>query len=153
MMEQLPQERLGVAIGAQAMSEHGVELTLKYTSERQVFGKSLSELQVPRHMMVDCLREVRVGRAFVDDCVMRHVKGDLSAADASMAKLHATEMQNRVLDTCIQLHGGYGYMEEYRIARMFADCRVQRIYAGANEIMKEIIAREFQSVAQQETGR
>jgi acyl-CoA dehydrogenase len=94
-------------------------------------------------MLADCLREVRVSRAFVDDCIARHIAGTLGPADASMAKLHTTEMQSRVLDACLQLHGGYGFMEEYRIARMFADSRVQRIYAGANEIMKEIIAREF----------
>ncbi|WP_454919194.1 acyl-CoA dehydrogenase family protein [Xanthobacter sediminis] len=143
MMNQLPQERLGVAIGAQAMSEHGVELTLAYTRERKAFGGSILDLQVPRHMLVDCLREVRVSRAFMDDCIARHMRGELNAADASMAKLHATEMQSHVLDACLQLHGGYGFMEEYPIARMFVDTRVQRIYAGANEIMKEVIARGF----------
>ncbi|MFG1304730.1 acyl-CoA dehydrogenase family protein [Xanthobacter autotrophicus] len=143
MMGQLPQERLGVAVGAQAMSEHGVELTLAYTRERKVFGGSILDLQVPRHVLADCLREVRVSRAFMDDCIARHIRGALSAADASMAKLHTTEMQSRVLDACLQLHGGYGFMEEYPIARMYADTRVQRIYAGANEIMKEIIARTF----------
>ncbi|MFC0813003.1 acyl-CoA dehydrogenase family protein [Paracoccus panacisoli] len=143
MMTQLPQERLGVAVGAQAMAEYGVELTLRHTADRRAFGGSLRDLQVPRHMLADCVREVRVSRAFMDDCIARHIRGDLDAADASMAKLHTTEMQNRVLDTCVQLHGGYGFMEEYPIARMYADCRVQRIYAGANEIMKEIIARTF----------
>jgi acyl-CoA dehydrogenase len=143
MMTQLPQERLGVAVGAQAMSEHGIELTLDHARDRAAFGGRLLDLQVPRHMLADCLREVRVSRAFVDDCIARHIAGTLGPADASMAKLHTTEMQSRVLDACLQLHGGYGFMEEYRIARMFADSRVQRIYAGANEIMKEIIAREF----------
>ncbi|QRZ14367.1 acyl-CoA dehydrogenase family protein (plasmid) [Paracoccus methylovorus] len=141
MMTQLPQERMGVAIGAQAMAEHAVELTQSYMREREAFGGRLLDLQVPRHMLVDCLRETRVSRAFVDDCITRHNNGELSAADASMAKLHTTEMLGRVMDICVQLHGGYGYMEEYRIARMYADARVQRIYAGASEIMKDIIAR------------
>lgn len=143
MMHQLPQERLAVAVGAQAMAEYGLELTIKHTADRRAFGGSLRDLQVPRHMLADCLREIRVSRAFMDDCIARHMRGELSAADASMAKLHTTELQSRVLDTCVQLHGGYGFMEEYPIARMYADTRVQRIYAGANEIMKEIIARTF----------
>lgn len=141
MMEQLPQERLAVAVGAQAMAEHAVELTVAYARDREAFGGRLIELQVPRHALADALRETRVSRAFVDDCIARHARGELSPADASMAKLHATEMLGRVVDACVQLHGGYGFMDEYRIARMYTDARVQRIYAGASEIMKEIIAR------------
>ncbi|MDO5605790.1 MAG: acyl-CoA dehydrogenase family protein [Paracoccus sp. (in: a-proteobacteria)] len=143
MMEQLPQERLGVAVGAQALAEHGVAITLDYARTRRAFGGAILDLQVPRHMLADCLREVRVSRAFMDDCIARHSRGDLDGAGASVAKLHTTEMLGRVLDSCLQLHGGYGYMEEYPIARMFADARVQRIYAGASEIMKDIIARDF----------
>jgi acyl-CoA dehydrogenase len=143
MMQQLPQERLGIAVGAQAMMERAIEVTIAYVHERQVFKKSLIEFQNTRFKLAECLTTARVTRSFVDDCVARHIRGELSMVDASMAKLWSTDKLCDVVDECLQLHGGYGFMAEYPIARMYADVRVQRIYGGANEIMKEIVARSF----------
>jgi acyl-CoA dehydrogenase len=143
MMQQLPQERLGIAVGAQAMMEHAIEITVAYVQERQVFKKSLIEFQNTRFTLAQCLTTARVTRSFVDDCIARHLRGELSATEASMAKLWCTDKLCEVVDECLQLHGGYGYMSEYPIARMYVDARVQRIYGGANEIMKEIIARSL----------
>jgi acyl-CoA dehydrogenase len=143
MMEVLPQERIGIAIGAQGLMERALEVTLDYVRERKAFNKRLLDLQNTRFKLADCLTQVRVSRAFLDDCIARHIRGELSAADASMAKLWCTETQGKVIDECLQLHGGYGYMNEYLIARLYADVRVQRIYGGASEVMKEILARTF----------
>lgn len=144
MMQQLPRERLGIAIGAQAMMERALELTLDYVRERQSFGKSLIAHQNTRFVLADCVTQARLSRAFVDDCVAKMLRGELTSVEASMAKMAATDAMNRIVDACVQLHGGYGYMEEYPIARLWADGRVQRIYGGANEIMKEIIARDLE---------
>lgn len=141
LMEQLPQERLIVAVGAVAAMETAVELTTAYTKERQAFGKPLFGQQNTRFELAECATIARVARTFVDDCVARHVRGELDVATAAMAKYWLTEQQCAVIDRCLQLFGGYGYMAEYPIARMYADARVQRIYAGANEVMKELIAR------------
>ncbi len=143
LMQQLPQERLALAVAGQAAIERAVELTASYTAERHAFGKPLNQLQNTRFQLAECLTIARVSRSFIDDCIAQHVEGKLSAVDASMAKYWCTEQQGKVLDACVQLHGGYGYMEEYAIARMFVDARVQRIYGGANEIMKELIARSI----------
>lgn len=143
MMQQLPQERLSIAISAQAMMERAIEITVAYVRERKAFKKSLLEFQNTRFKLAECLTKARITRTFIDDCVARHIRGELSTVDASMAKLWCTEKQCEVIDECLQLHGGYGFMTEYPIARMHADVRVQRIYGGANEIMKEIIARSF----------
>ncbi|AMY68519.1 acyl-CoA dehydrogenase family protein [Frigidibacter mobilis] len=143
MMQQLPQERLGVAVGAQAMMERAIEITVDHARTRSTFGKVLMELQNTRFTLADCLARAQVSRAFVDRCIEGHLAGRLTAADASMAKMWTTDRQCEVIDDCLQLHGGYGFMEEYPIARMYADVRVQRIYGGANEIMKEIIARSL----------
>lgn len=143
MMQQLPQERLIIAVGAQAMMERAVELTRDYVRDRKAFGRPIAEFQNTRFKMAECATQVRVARAFLDECIARHVAGDLDTASASMVKYHVTETMNKVLDECVQLHGGYGYMEEYAIARLWADGRVQRIYGGTSEIMKDIIARSL----------
>lgn len=141
LMQQLPQERLIVAVGAVAAMEVAVELTVAYTKERQAFGKPLFGQQNTRFELAECATLARVARTFVDDCVRRHLDGELDIATAAMAKYWLTDQQCAVIDRCLQLFGGYGYMAEYPIARMYADARVQRIYAGANEVMKELIAR------------
>lgn len=141
MMKQLPQERLAVALAAQAMMEKAVEITVDYVKQRIAFGKPLLDFQNTRFKLAECLTLARTSRSFVDECVVRHLKGELSASDASMAKYCTTDNQCRVVDECLQLHGGYGFMDEFAIGRMYADVRIQRIYGGTNEIMKELIAR------------
>ncbi len=140
MMEQLRYERLQIAVGAVASAERAVELTVRHVKERKAFGKPLMDLQNTRFKLAACQTEARIGRAFLDSCIERFLAGTLDDATAAMAKYWLTECQGRILDECVQLHGGYGYMSEYQIARMWADSRVQRIYAGSNEIMKEVIA-------------
>jgi acyl-CoA dehydrogenase len=140
MMEQLPYERLQIAVGALAMAEEAVRLTTEYVKERQAFGKPLFDLQNTRFKLAECRTRAQVGRVFLDNCIERLLAGRLDEASAAMAKYWLTESQCRIVDECLQLHGGYGYMTEYPIARMWADARVQRIYAGSNEIMKELIA-------------
>ncbi|MGH3648909.1 MAG: acyl-CoA dehydrogenase family protein [Micromonosporaceae bacterium] len=141
LMQQLPQERLLIAITAVSVMELAVQTTLAYTKERQAFGKPLFALQNTRFELAECATLARVGRTFLDDCIVRHLKGELDVTTAAMAKYWLTDRQNEVVDRCLQLFGGYGYMLEYPIARMFTDSRVQRIYGGANEIMKELISR------------
>lgn len=143
LMEQLPQERLIVAVGAVAAMEAAVELTVAYTKQRHAFGKPLFAHQNTRFELAECATLARVARTFVDDCVARHLRGELDVSTAAMAKYWLTEQQCSVTDRCLQLFGGYGYMAEYPIARMYADARVQRIYAGANEVMKELVARSL----------
>jgi acyl-CoA dehydrogenase len=140
MMQRLPFERLSIAVGAVAMAEEAVAVTTRYAKERAVGGKPLFELQNTRFKLAACATEVRVGRVFLDDCIARYIAGGLGDVGAAMAKYWLTESQCRVVDECVQLHGGYGYMTEYPIARMWADSRAQRIYAGANEVMKELVA-------------
>jgi len=141
LMTELPQERLLVAITAVAAAEEAVRLAIDYVEERQAFGKPLSALQNTRFKLAECRTEAAVGRAFLEQCIAKHLKGELDTTEASMAKYWCTEMQFRVADTCLQLFGGYGYMKEYPISRLWADARVQRIYGGTTEIMKEIIGR------------
>lgn len=140
MMQRLPFERLSIAVGAVAMAEEAVAVTIRYAKERVLQAKPLFDLQNTRFKLAECATEVRVGRVFVDDCIARYIAGELGDVGAAMAKYWLTECQCRVVDECVQLHGGYGYMTEYAIARMWADSRAQRIYAGANEVMKELIA-------------
>ncbi len=140
MMEQLPYERLQIAVGAVAMAEEAVEITTRYVKERKAFGKPLMDLQNTRFKLAECKTRAQVGRVFLDSCIERFLAGRLDEPSTAMAKYWLTEMQCRIVDECVQLHGGYGYMTEYPIARMWADSRVQRIYAGSNEIMKELIA-------------
>lgn len=140
MMEQLPYERLSIGVGAVATAEQAVAITIKYVKERTAFGKPLIDLQNTRFKLAECKTEAHIGRVFLDSCIQRFIAGQLDAVTAAMAKYWLTDCQCRIVDECVQLHGGYGYMTEYPIARMWADSRVQRIYAGANEIMKEVIA-------------
>jgi acyl-CoA dehydrogenase len=124
-------------------AEAGLEWTLRYTRERHAFQRALGEFQTVAHALAEIKTEVTVQRVFVDRCIELMMAGQLDAATASMAKLAATEMQFRVLDRCVQLHGGYGYMWEYPITRAWADARVQRVYGGTSEIMKELISRSL----------
>jgi long-chain-acyl-CoA dehydrogenase len=141
MMEQLPQERLIIACGAQGAMEGGVARTIAYAKERQAFGGPLTQFQNTRFKLAECQTKTTVARAFLDECIAEHLRGELSVEKAAMAKYWITDTQGEVLDQCLQLHGGYGYMAEYDIAEMWTDARVQRIYGGTNEIMKELIAR------------
>jgi len=140
MMERLPYERLGVGVVAVATAEQAVAITTKYVKERTAFGKPLIDLQNTRFKLAECKTEAHVGRVFLDHCIERFIAGQGDEITAAMAKYWLSDSQCRIVDECVQLHGGYGYMTEYPIARMWADSRVQRIYAGANEIMKELIA-------------
>jgi acyl-CoA dehydrogenase len=141
MMRQLPQERLVIGVGAVAAMQRAVELATAYAKERTAFGKPLIGHQNTRMVLADCATRTRVSRVFLDDCIARHTRGELDVATAAMAKAWLTEGQCEVVDRCLQIFGGYGYTTEYPIARMYADARVQKIYGGTNEIMKELIAR------------
>lgn len=143
LMQELPQERLTVAIGAISSAEAAVQWTLDYTRERKAFGQAIADFQNTRFKLAEMATEVKIGRVFIDRCLELHLQGKLDVPTAAMAKYWATDLQCKVLDECVQLHGGYGFMWEYPIARAWADARVQRIYAGTNEIMKEIIARSL----------
>jgi acyl-CoA dehydrogenase len=143
LMEQLPYERAIIGVSAVAVMERAVRLTTEYVRDRKAFGKALIELQNTRFKLAEAKTIAHVGRVFIDSCIVRYMAGELDTATASMAKYWLTDMQCKVVDECLQLHGGYGYMMEYPIAQMYADSRVQRIYGGANEIMKEIIARSL----------
>jgi acyl-CoA dehydrogenase len=145
LMTELAQERLVVAIGALAAAEGALDKTVQYVKERKAFGKSVSEFQNTRFKLAEIASEVTIMRVFIDRCVELHNEKKLDGAMASMAKYAATELQCKVTDEAVQLHGGYGYIWEYDVARAYADARVQRIYAGTNEIMKELIARKLLS--------
>jgi acyl-CoA dehydrogenase len=141
LMNQLPRERLAIAVDALAMAEAAVVETLAYTRERQAFGKPILDFQNTRFELAACKTSVMATRTFIDHCISREIAGELDAVTASMAKLQATDMLDDVVDRCLQLFGGYGYMMEYPIAQKFAAARVMRIYGGTNEIMKEVIGR------------
>ncbi|MPT41272.1 MAG: acyl-CoA dehydrogenase [Achromobacter sp.] len=141
LMQQLPRERLLIAVGAVATMRRAIDETVAYARTRQVFGQALIELQNTRFKLAECETVATIAARFVDDCIQRQLDGALDLSTAAMAKWWATQMNCQVIDECLQLHGGYGYMLEYPIARMYADARVGRIYGGSNEIMKEIIAR------------
>jgi acyl-CoA dehydrogenase len=141
LMADLPYERVLIAVCAVAAMEGAVAATLAYTRERRAFGRSIAEFQNTKFKLAEVATKTRVARVFVDDCIRRIVDGTLDTVTASMAKYWVTDMQQDVLDECVQLHGGYGYMNEYLVCRMYADARVQRIYGGTNEIMKEVISR------------
>jgi acyl-CoA dehydrogenase len=143
LMQQLPQERLQIGTGAIAMVERALAVTIDYVKERKAFGKAIIEFQNTQFKLAELKTEATIGRVFYNDCVARHVASGLDPVTASMAKYWLTELQGRVVDECLQLFGGYGYMNEYPIARMFRDARVQRIYGGTNEIMKLLIARSL----------
>jgi acyl-CoA dehydrogenase len=141
LMQELPWERLQIAISAAALAETALEWTTRYCHERKAFGKEVLDFQVTRHKLAEIKTEVQIGRVFIDRCIELALAGKLDAATSSMAKYWLTELQCRVIDDCVQLHGGYGYMWEYPIARAWVDARVTRIYGGTTEIMKELIAR------------
>ncbi|MGN7771718.1 acyl-CoA dehydrogenase family protein [Phyllobacterium sp. 22552] len=143
LMQQLPQERLQIGGTAIAMAERAIAITSDYVKERKAFGKAVIEFQNTQFKLAELKTEATIGRVFYNHCVERHVNGGLDPVTASMAKYWLTDLQNKVVDECLQLHGGYGYMNEYPIARMFRDARVQRIYGGTNEIMKLLIARSL----------
>ena len=143
LMQQLPQERLICGIAAAAMIEAAVQQTVDYTKTRNAFGKTLFDLQNTKFELAECATIGRVVRTFVDDAVAQHISGSLDVTTAAMVKYWTTDRQFEVVDRCLQLFGGYGYMEEYPIARMFVDGRIARIYAGANEVMKDLISRSL----------
>jgi long-chain-acyl-CoA dehydrogenase len=141
LMEQLPQERLGIAVGGVATAETALEWTVHYVKERRAFGQAVADFQAVRFALAEMQTEAVIGRSFVDRCVLALNAGELTAEEAAMAKWWCSELGFRVADRCLQLHGGYGYMTEYAVARTWADARVGLIYGGTNEIMKEIIGR------------
>ena len=143
MMQQLPQERLIIGCGAVGAMEGAIERTLAYCNEREAFGNSLMQFQNTRFQLAEAQTKTVVSRAFLDECIREHLKGELSIEKAAMAKYWLSDTQGEVLDICLQMHGGYGFMQEYAVAEMWTDARVQRIYGGTNEIMKELIARGF----------
>ena len=141
LMQQLPRERLLIAVGAVATMRRAIDDTVAYTKTRQVFGQALIDMQNTRFKLAECETVATIAARFVDDCIARQLQGTLDLPTAAMAKWWTTQMNCQVIDECLQLHGGYGYMLETPIARMYADARVGKIYGGSNEIMKEIIAR------------
>ncbi|MGR8007180.1 acyl-CoA dehydrogenase family protein [Streptomyces hypolithicus] len=143
LMTNLAQERMGIAVAAIAGAEYLLEITTRYVKEREAFGRPLSKLQHIRFEIAEMATECAVTRSFLDRCIVDHSDGKLDAVHASMAKWWATELQKRVADRCLQLHGGYGYMSEYPVAKAFTDGRIQTIYGGTTEIMKEIIGRSI----------
>ncbi len=143
LMHFLAEERLLAAVGFLANAEAAFQETMAFITERKAFGQTVADFQNTRFKMADMRADLDVAQAYVDQCVVRHNRGDLSAEDAAKAKLHTSELEGRVTDECVQLHGGAGYMNEYAVCRRFTDARVSRIYAGSSEIMREIIARSM----------
>ncbi|NCW53442.1 MAG: acyl-CoA dehydrogenase [Rhodobacteraceae bacterium] len=143
MMKQLPQERLIIGCGAVGAMEGAIERTITYCKEREAFGGPILQFQNTKFKLAECKTKTMVARAFLDNCIGEHLRGELTVEKAAMCKYWLTDTQGEVLDDCLQLHGGYGFMQEYAIAEMWTDARVQRIYGGTNEIMKELIARNL----------
>jgi alkylation response protein AidB-like acyl-CoA dehydrogenase len=143
LMSELPQERLTIALQSIAAAQRAFDITVDYVRERKAFGKAVVEFQNTRYKLADLKADLSVGWAYIDQCLAQHVRGELNTFDASTAKLWCTEMHGRVVDACVQLHGGYGFMREYEICRLYADARVQRIYGGTSEIMRELISRSL----------
>ncbi|MFC0864674.1 acyl-CoA dehydrogenase family protein [Sphaerimonospora cavernae] len=143
LMNNLPQERLSIAVAAVAAAESVLETTIEYCRSRKAFGRSIGQFQNTRFLLAELATEVEIARHYVDKCVLALNARELTVVDAAKAKWWTTELQNRVIDRCLQLHGGYGYMLEYPVARAWLDSRVQTIYGGTTEIMKEIIGRSF----------
>jgi alkylation response protein AidB-like acyl-CoA dehydrogenase len=143
MMQWLPQERLGSAITNLAHAREILEETIAYCHDRSAFGQSIGQFQHNKFLLAEMVTQADVTQAFVDQCVLAHRKGELTPIDAAKAKWWTAQVQNDILDACVQLHGGYGYMNEYRVARAWQDARVTKIWAGSNEIMKELIGRDL----------
>ena len=141
LMGQLPQERLNIAVQGIATIERALELTIDYVKQRGAFGKKVIDFQNTQFTLAECKTEATVARVFVNHCIGEHLKGKLDAATASMAKYWVSDLEGKIVDRCLQLFGGYGFMDEYPISRMYRDSRIQRIYGGTNEIMKILIAR------------
>ncbi len=143
MMQKLPQERLGCAISNVAHAKQILVETLQYTKDRKAFGQSIGAFQHNKFLLAELFTQIEVTEAFIDQCVVAHDRGELNSVDAAKAKWWSSQVQNDVLDHCVQLHGGYGFMNEYRVARAWRDARVSKIWAGSNEIMKELIGRDL----------
>ena len=143
MMTWLPQERLGSAVTNLAHARQILDETIQYTKDRKAFGQSIGQFQHNKFLMADLVTRVEVTQAYLDQCVLAHTKSELTPIDAAKAKWWSAQVQNDVLDHCVQLHGGYGFMNEYRVARAWRDARVTKIWAGSNEIMKELIGRDL----------
>ncbi|MGB2758173.1 MAG: acyl-CoA dehydrogenase family protein [Acidimicrobiia bacterium] len=143
LVSNLPQERLSIAVGGLALARAAFDWTLAYAKEREAFGKPIGTFQHSRFVFAEILTELNVTEAYVDACVTSHLSGELTAEEAASAKYWCTELQGRVVDRCVQMFGGYGYMREYPIARAFVDARISRIYGGTNEIMREIVGRSL----------
>ena len=143
MMQRLPQERVGSGIANVAQAKAILEETIEYAKDRKAFGQSIGAFQHNKFLLAELVTKIEVAEAYVDDCVLAHSKGELTAIDAAKAKWWSSQVQNDVLDACVQLYGGYGFMNEYRVARAWRDARVTKIWAGSNEIMKELIGRDL----------
>lgn len=143
LMSELPQERLTLAVSSMAAAQKAYDITVDYVRNRKAFGKTVLDFQNTRYKLADLKAELSVGWAFVDQCLEKHDRHMLNQADASIAKLWCTEMHGRLVDTCLQFFGGYGFMREYEICKLYADARVQRIYGGTSEIMRELISRSL----------
>lgn len=143
LMEKLPQERLSISVVAAAACRAAIDMTLDYVKERKAFGKPVGSFQNSRFVLAELETEARIAQVFVDESITQHNRGDLSVADAAMGKWWTTELQKKTVDRCLQLHGGYGYMSEYPISRAYLDTRIQTIYGGTTEIMKEIVGRDL----------
>ncbi|MBV0896142.1 acyl-CoA dehydrogenase family protein [Microbacterium sp. NC79] len=143
LAQNLVQERMGIALGAQVAAETALRITVDYVKQRKAFGTPISSFQNTKFQLASCRLEIAAGRALVDESMRKHARGELTAAEASMAKVFCTELQSKVIDICLQLHGGYGFMTEYRIGRMYTDARISRIYGGTNEVQRGIIAKSL----------
>ncbi|WP_017932708.1 acyl-CoA dehydrogenase family protein [Robiginitomaculum antarcticum] len=143
LMQELPQERLNIAVQGVAQMEAALELTIEYCKERKAFGKPIIAFQNTQFELAECKTITQIAKTFVYDCAEKHLRGELDTVTASMAKYWVTDKECEVIDRCLQLHGGYGFMNEYRIGRMYRDSRVQKIYGGTNEIMKVVIGRSL----------
>lgn len=143
MMQKLPQERLGCAVSNIAHAKQILLETIQYAKDRKAFGQSIGQFQHSKFLLAELVTKIEVSEAYLDQCVVAHAKGELTPVDAAKAKWWTSEIQNDVLDHCVQLHGGYGFMNEYRVARAWRDARVSKIWAGSNEIMKELIGRDL----------
>ncbi|OFE16055.1 acyl-CoA dehydrogenase [Humibacillus sp. DSM 29435] len=143
MMQRLPQERIGAAVSNVAHAKAILEETIAYAKERKAFGQPIGSFQHNKFLLAELVTKIEVAEAYIDDCVLAHSKGELTAIDAAKAKWWSSQVQNEVLDHCVQLYGGYGFMNEYRVARAWRDARVTKIWAGSNEIMKELIGRDI----------
>jgi len=143
LMQELPQERLSIGVIAMAASQRAFDITVDYVKDRKAFGRPIANFQNTRFKLAEMKTDLDVGWAFIDQCLARHIEGKLDAVGGAQSKLWASEMQGRLVDTCLQLHGGYGFMSEYEISQHFTDARVQRIYGGTSEIMKELIGRSI----------